>query len=43
MMSGALNEAAKKHQIFILTHGDRERSALEDIGAKYTEISIKTI
>ena len=43
MISGALNEASKKHQIFILTHGDRERSALEDIGAKYTEISIKTI
>ena len=43
MMSGALGEAAKKHQIFILTHGDRERSALEDVGVEYTEISMKTI
>ena len=43
MISGALGEAAKKHQIFILTHGDRERLALEDINAEYTEISIKTI
>ncbi len=43
MISGALGEAAKKHQIFILTHGDRERLALEDINAEYTEISIKTV
>ncbi len=43
MMSGALGEASKKHQIFILTHGDRERLALEDINAEYTEISIKTV
>ena len=42
MISGALNEAAKKHQIFILTHSDREMRALEEIGADYTEISIKT-
>ncbi len=42
MMSGALNEAAKKHQLFILTHGDREMRALEEIGVEYTEISIKT-
>lgn len=41
MISGALGEASKKHQIFILTHGDRERSAFEDIGVGYTEISIK--
>ncbi len=43
MISGALGEAAKKHQIFILTHGDRERLALEDINAEYSEISIKNI
>ncbi len=43
MMSGALNEAAKKHQIFIFTHGDREMTALEDAGIPYTRISIKTI
>ena len=41
MMSGALNEAAKKHQIFILTHGNREKDALDDLGIKYNEISIK--
>jgi uncharacterized protein YhaN len=42
IISGALNEAAKKHQLFILTHGDREMRALEEIGVEYTEISIKT-
>lgn len=42
MMSGALNEAAKKHQIIILTHGDREKEALSDVGIEYSEISIKT-
>ena len=42
MMSGALNEAAKKHQLFILTHGEREMRAFEEIGVDYTEISIKT-
>ena len=42
MISGALNEAAKKHQLFILTHGDREMRALEEIGVEYTEICIKT-
>ncbi len=43
MMSGALNEAAKKHQIFILTHGNREKEALADINAKYSEIFIKQV
>ncbi|MBQ4316680.1 MAG: AAA family ATPase [Clostridia bacterium] len=42
MMSGALNEAAKKHQIFILTHGNREKDAFDDLGIAYSEISIKT-
>jgi hypothetical protein len=42
MMSGALNEAAKKHQLFILTHSDREMRALEETGVDYNEISIKT-
>jgi predicted ATPase len=41
-MSGALNEAAKKHQLFILTHSDREMRALEETGVDYNEISIKT-
>ena len=43
MMSGALNEASKKHQIFIFTHSDREKTALEDAGISYTNISFKTI
>lgn len=42
MMSGALGEAAKNHQIFILTHGSREREALDDLGIGYNEIAIKT-
>ncbi len=42
MMSGALNEAAKKHQIFILTHSDRELAALNDVGVAYNEVFIKT-
>ena len=42
MMSGALNEAAKKHQLFILTHSDREMRAFEEIGVDYNQISIKT-
>lgn len=42
MMSGALAEAAKKHQIIIMTHGDREINALCDTGPEYTEISLKT-
>ncbi len=43
LMSGALSEAAKKHQIIILTHSDREKNAISESGAKYTEISIKTV
>lgn len=43
MMSGAIAEASKKHQMFILTHGDREMRALEDIGVSYNEISIKNV
>lgn len=41
MMLGAVKEASKKHQIFIFTHGTREMSAFDDIGAEYSEISIK--
>ena len=41
MMSGALAEAAKKHQIIIMTHSDRESNALADVGLDYTEISLK--
>lgn len=41
MMSGALNEAAKNHQIFILTHGSREKDALDELGIEYNEIAIK--
>ena len=40
MILGAVKEASKKHQIFILTHGTRESLALNDIGAEYSEISI---
>ena len=40
MILGAVKEASKKHQIFILTHGTRELLALNDIGAEYSEISI---
>ncbi len=43
MMSGALASAAKKHQLFILTHGSREKQALSDIGAEFSEIEIKQI
>ncbi len=42
MMSAALNEAAKKHQIFILTHGNREKEAFDDLDISYNEVSIKT-
>ena len=40
MMTGAIAEAAKKHQIFILTHGEREKDAFDDVGIAYNEISI---
>ena len=43
MMSGALKEASKKHQLIILTHSAREADALDDAGIKYQPISIKTI
>ncbi|MBO5786299.1 MAG: hypothetical protein J6R45_03155 [Clostridia bacterium] len=43
MMLGAVKEAAKKHQIFILTHGNREALAFSDIGADYSEIQIKQV
>lgn len=42
MISGALNEAAKKHQIFILTHGDREETAMSCMGIAFNKIGIKT-
>ena len=43
MISGAISEASKKHQIFILTHGNRERDALDEMGIEYTDIKIKNI
>lgn len=43
MISGAINEAAKKHQIILLAHGDREAGALDDIGAKYNEFNIEKL
>ncbi len=43
MMSGALNEAAKNHQIFILTHGSREKDAFDELGVGYNEIAIKQV
>ena len=42
MMTGALLEAAKKHQIIIFTHGNREKDAFDCVGAPYSEIAIKT-
>ena len=41
MMAGALKEATKKHQIFILTHGEREQNAFDDIGLEYTNITME--
>ncbi len=43
MISGALEEASKKHQIFILTHGSREKDTLDEMGIAYNEIKIKTV
>ena len=43
MMLGAVREAANKHQIFILTHSDREAAAFSDIGADFAEIQIKQV
>lgn len=43
MIAGAVKEASKKHQIFILTHGDREQRAFDDINAEYTDIEIRKI
>ncbi len=40
MIAGAIKEAAKKHQIFILTHGNRESLAFGDIGADFSDVSI---
>ncbi len=40
MIAGAIKEASKKHQIFILTHGNRESLAFSDIGADFSEVSI---
>lgn len=41
MMAGAISEAAKKHQIFILTHGEREMDAFDDIGVEYNTVKIE--
>ncbi len=41
MISGAVNEAAKKHQILILTHGNREKDAFDDIGVDYNNVVIQ--
>lgn len=43
MIAGAVKEASKQHQIFILTHGDREQRAFEDIDADFTNIEIRKI
>ncbi len=40
-MSAALGEAAKKHQIVILTHSNRETEALSTAGIGFTEISFE--
>ncbi len=42
MMAGALRMAARRHQIIILTHSNRERDAIGDIGAECTDISLRT-
>ncbi len=43
MMARALAEAAEKHQIIILSHGDREKDALRDIGAEFAEPVIRMV
>ena len=43
MMARALAEAAEKHQIIILTHGDREKDALREIGAGFAEPVIRSV
>ncbi len=43
MISGAVSEASKKHQVFILTHGSRERDAMSDMGVEFSEIHLKTV
>lgn len=40
-MMNALSEAASKHQIIILTHGNREKEILSQKGMVYNEIAIK--
>jgi uncharacterized protein YhaN len=40
-MMNALSEAANKHQIIILTHGNREKEILSQKGMVYNEIAIK--
>ncbi len=41
LMAGALGEASKNHQIFIFTHGEREKNAFSEEGIAFNEISIK--
>lgn len=41
MMANALKEAAVKHQIFIFTHGEREKLAFTASGVDFSEISIE--
>ena len=41
MMAAALAEAAEKHQIFILTHSEREELALSDAGVDYKNVKIR--
>ena len=43
MMARALAVAAEKHQIFILTHGDRERNAFKSVCAECSELKIRTV
>ena len=43
MMARALAEAAEKHQIIILTHGDREKDALREAGAGFAEPVIRIV
>ncbi len=42
-MSKAIIKASENHQIFILTHGNREAEALDAVNGKYTRISIKNV
>ncbi len=42
-MAKAIIMASEKHQIFILTHGNREADSLKAVGGRFAQIEIKTV